>query len=1129
MLRPFLLVGVGGSGGKTLRAVRQHLILKLQQIGWEDGMPDAWQFLHVDSPTVQDGREFPAPFMDPDDYLSLVPTGVNYDAIYTSIVQKVPKNLQNDIEKPLPSNKEVTVPVQLGAGAYRAIGRTIAIASLDKVQNKVRASIAKMTDGRTVTQLQSLNGKLSGAEGAVGSPIVIVVSSIAGGSGAGMFLDVTEAIKSATNGLPWADTTFSILYAPDVFSEIQTEAIPPNALGAIVETMSGSWNNVPTESTSALYSAYGLRTGGRVEYRIGPAFNYVVGRKNKVVNFGSQSNVYNSVSASIAGWMCDDRIQDSMAAYAVANRAATAASVPDNTELKRPSLDTPPFSSLGFGRVSLGMERFLEYSAERLAKQTVQTLLRRHLEQDPELKEKTEDQWVKYFADTNWGRFLTDSGLNELTENNNQVIDELQPDMTEFQANFKNAVLTQVSQGMPPAGLKFDVLVQRLVQVFDLQVGANLEAVQTARYKKAKDWVSTMPDKLMKLASESSAQFGLPVTVELFRRLLEQSRQAAAELLEERARHLADSTSSAVQMLVSSALGPAATLNTIPMNHPTVDQAVLQLQTAFHWRSFAELKELANILLVDFNENFLSPLATKLAEAGSGLFESSNAAKLLDQRDNPYKEWPDFSTSSVQERLKAAPNEQLLIPTSSYSDEFMSLLDQTYNDATIDAKRMVIDEIATGKFNEDLKKVKDSQLWSIIDFEQMWIPNDRRFQLSSATGQNARFRFELDHMEYVPFAKKWLTLQGRAFRNYLDQTLATYLVSAGDQSEQAKRQKNFLEGFQAAIAASEPLVELNPNLLNLIHNPTAAQTTAIVSSIPVENSGPLFEAMKNILVNAGFWDANNSPNWFRGTSAATVSGIEIFTQTANPIQPIVMSSVMEPIAALWNKRNGTPTSRSSFMQWRRGRPLPEAIPAAPEVWQQMLKGWYVARLLGMVSEAKDPNTFAERGPEVKIWTEPGLGETSFPYPLHNVGIASSIVDYPGIILDSLCIALINCYSQNNIDPLKPYKRLRALGSSLTGEDELSLWIKKGMTSNGAPSISPDRAGTAQDTMAERREKCIAYLQGEKKKFEDKISKIDPVQQSVRNFPISWEIREHVVRAIDEIIAAAQQLEEEDEL
>ena len=89
MLRPFLLVGVGGSGGKTLRAVRQGLKSKLQQEGWTEGIPEAWQFLHIDSPLAQDGLEFPAGLLPSQDYLSLVPNGVNYANVYNSITQSV--------------------------------------------------------------------------------------------------------------------------------------------------------------------------------------------------------------------------------------------------------------------------------------------------------------------------------------------------------------------------------------------------------------------------------------------------------------------------------------------------------------------------------------------------------------------------------------------------------------------------------------------------------------------------------------------------------------------------------------------------------------------------------------------------------------------------------------------------------------------------------------------------------------------------------------------------------------------------------------------------------------------------------------------------------------------------------
>ena len=257
MLRPFLLVGVGGSGGKTLRSIRQSLKAQLSQGGWNEGIPTAWQFLHVDSPIVQDGETFPADFLPASDYLSLVPQGVDYAGVYNAVKRYADGKFIKDIERPLPSPHDVQVPIWIGAGAYRGIGRTLAVASLKDVYNRVKTSLDLMQTGSSDSQLASLSRHLGYEVKGKLEPTVMIISSIAGGSGAGMFIEVTEAVKSAA-GKNWAENSFGILYAPDVFKEVNNmSAIAPNALAAISETMSGQWNSVPSEATAALYRSAG--------------------------------------------------------------------------------------------------------------------------------------------------------------------------------------------------------------------------------------------------------------------------------------------------------------------------------------------------------------------------------------------------------------------------------------------------------------------------------------------------------------------------------------------------------------------------------------------------------------------------------------------------------------------------------------------------------------------------------------------------------------------------------------------------------------------------------------------------------------------------------------------------------
>jgi hypothetical protein len=110
VLKPFLLVGAGGSGGKTLRAIRQSLELRLLQEGWKHGWPKAWQMLHIDSPPVQDGAGFSAPFLPSECYLGLTEGYKSYEEVYNKVLKpgKIPNELRDDIAKPLPHWEEVT-------------------------------------------------------------------------------------------------------------------------------------------------------------------------------------------------------------------------------------------------------------------------------------------------------------------------------------------------------------------------------------------------------------------------------------------------------------------------------------------------------------------------------------------------------------------------------------------------------------------------------------------------------------------------------------------------------------------------------------------------------------------------------------------------------------------------------------------------------------------------------------------------------------------------------------------------------------------------------------------------------------------------------------------------------------
>jgi hypothetical protein len=1093
--------------------------------------------LHVDTPITQDGEKFPAPFLPTDQYLGLAPVGANYEAVYKGIQGKIEPSFLNDVEKPLPSPLEVTVPIETGAGAFRGVGRTISAASLGEIQVRAKKAIGRMDTATAVSALGALASFLGVPESSSkASPTVIIVSSIAGGSGAGQFIDVAEAVKSASNKQSWADQMVAVLYAPDVFNELSDSAsltaIAGNTLGALSEMMSGFWNTNPSQATTALFRGQGLISSSAAAYRIGPNYPYIVGRKNGLVDFGSQEGVYLAVSASLATWITDPEIQDSLSAYTMTNYQSKAPQLTDNTKLRRPGLDAAPFASLGFGRVSLGLEKFFEYSAERLAKSAVENLLLKHSEQDPLFSEKNETQWIQENADQAYPAFLEDSGLNELTTDNNQILDEIRPDIEEIVAKLNSTIDLNSRAGMPKEGHNLNTWIDRIANTFENNSSMLLGEIRTLREAKIRSWVQMMPEKLITLTTQTAARQGLPVTEELLRRLNIQSNESANELLQERSHLITEAAS--LPTLLAQAMQRASGMSEIRPNNPAVLEAMKQAEYSLRRRAEADLRSDGAELLKDFTSNFVEKLTRTVAGAKNTLREKVEDPKLIDGRPNLYQTWPNFQQSDVPKKFAPAPNERLLVSHTDYPKLFDELINKTVNDPRVNARSVVLDQFTMGTYGiDELKSLREDRQWSLIEYgESIWIPVNRNFQPKEGAPQPARFRFLSDQMGYFDRAKLWLGIPGRAFDAFLKQSIPDWINGGGDDSEQAKRTRIFISEFDAAVASSDPLVELNKNLLVETHTNAASDKQTLISAIPFSTSDPVFTALKEVLVRYKIWDDSSSSKSFVGaTTGAGVKQIDMFSLTSYPVQPIVMGSVMEPIAKEWVSSSNSAVTRANFMQWRRGKPLGEAIPAAPTVWNQMLRGWYVAKLFDQVKDdtLSKGAAFDEMGPRIGVWADGGRNFVDFPYPLLYPNIAP-VADYPGIILESLSIAMVNCYVETSLDPLAPYHRLLKLGGRIGQADtELSDWINKGtIQSENAPKMRPEKAGSDSDSPELRKERCIAFLEKELASFNKHMGKIDP-HGDIRAYPVSWEIRAEIRKAISDIITTIEAIEEDETL
>ncbi|HAE74448.1 MAG TPA: hypothetical protein DCG44_04515, partial [Candidatus Aquiluna sp.] len=856
--------------------------------------------------------------MPQQDYLSLVPNGVGYQQVYNSIVKGLGQKDKHEVERPLPSPADVKIPISLGAGKVRAVGRAIAVAGMDDIHKRVRVSIGRIQSASAMAELSQITQLFGAPVSNPSDPTVIIISSVAGGSGAGMFIDVAEAVKAAIGNAPWAFEIFSLLFTPDVFEELGDELVStmvPNTMTAVSELLSGYWRNNPTQGTLATYKKNGLNVPQDFKSTIGPAYNYIIGRKTsgaQPVDFKSQEGLYKALATSVAAWMTDAAVQDDIASFAFQMFLTDSKRTSDATGTS--GSQGLPLSSLGFSRVSLGTDRFAEYAAERIAKQALGTILNQHLAQDGAKKIKTEAQWIEHFAGIHEGAFLEDSGLNELTDANNQVIEALQPSTQELQIQLKSAITAAVSQGMPKGGHSFGKWVALIGNAFDVNIAGLLDDLAKLRHEKIRLWVGGIPQKLSRLASVTTAQQGLPVTANLVGRLLNQTREAAQELLVERDQYLREASD--LKRLISQALGPASSMTSIPLNHPAVAQGLYQAELAFFRLGLADLRQDASELLLDLADNLLTPLGKTLSQGLAALRSATSGQNLPNNSPNPYPGWPDFLEKNVDKRFSPAPNESMLIDTSDFSSQFEALIQESINDANLTASKVVVEQVVAGSFLDEISNLPETKQWRTLDLKQIWIPKNRLFQIRQSSGQPAIFNMVTDHMEFLNIAQKWMMVPGRAFKSFIDLTITDYLKADNDISLQSERGKKFAAGLAAAIQSSDPLVDLEQSLLLEAHG-RVGDKRAICSGIPIGASSPLKAGIDAVLIANNY---NPGSGWYSsGAKAASAKSIEIFTQMTTSISAVPMVSIFAPILREWKQSSGDNAARRTFLEHRRGR------------------------------------------------------------------------------------------------------------------------------------------------------------------------------------------------------------------
>ena len=1072
MLSPFLIIGVGGSGGKTIRAMRQTLLRRLRAKGWKGEFPEAWQFLEIDTISTQGGGNFTAPLLPANQFLGLVPQNVDYAGLRNQLIQKMPRTEQNlALGGWIPEN--TAVPIQKGAGQYRTLGRAVVASQLPQLQQALTRSYSRLSAPGVLEELREVSMKLYGkAEGQSPEPMALVISSVAGGSGAGIYLDVVEALKSLNSGFD--KRTQVLLFGPDVFNNIPQglrDSIPANALGAMNETLAGMWAEGPGPGSAALFGNSGLN--GRGTSGFGPRNTYLIGASNGQVSFGDQDSVYRAAGESLATLVSDEAVQTWMVEYAIVNVFVNSANpiiCNDETMLKSSQnvFHSQPLGSIGVGRVSLGLDRLSEYIAEGGARWTVERLLWPQFVPANPMNPQTPQQLIEEAVDRSWGQFLTDSGLNERGDMN-EVIDSLSPVGLEDRARaFASAVINKASGGVPPAGIPANQWVSNINNFFNLQRKAYETDEQSEIYKVAQVWTTEIQDQILRTVSLTVSRQGLNVASRLVEKLREEVKFVASqELPLEAASEIRklDQIASKISEGLPQGMSAVQTQAMSQVVGPIILKAASFITNAMR-------KKLASDLITDLDAGFLQPLETSLRNSVAELLISATAPQNRKGEQNPFPSYANISTGVIPDRFNPSVIERLLIEVADFPKTMQTLVKESL-DETVQAnwENRFKERIILGT---KLDSRGDNEEQKLIELRSTWVPQDSNARRHSEGAQKAQFAIITDTDEYIERNREWLTDPVTALGKFLDQDIPTYL-SHPDPTIANSRVNAYKAAFSSALKLSAPLCSLNKALIGQVHQNVLSKGDRYVhmSTIPFKDQGnlkDLYDITVHEIQEAKLWDPSESPKSFKAVGG--IQQIDVFSTLTSAMNPMVFSSLMNPVIESWSRNNNSAQLRQGFWTNRRARPLTEAIPMAPEQIQKLVRGWFVSQLLNLRTATADQS----RGPKISIFDREMRKSVDFPHPL--IGLKNeSIVSNPDLlpaVLESLGLAMAHCDQLSNLTPLEPYWAMIRLGENY--QEILENRIRRGESFVDAPVPVLAIAGASTGTFDERKLAMLTTLQ-----------------------------------------------------
>jgi len=1050
MYRRILFVGLGGSGGKTLRYIKKDLREWLTRVGWNknDPIPRGFQFLHIDTPTAEDGGEITnVKMLDDNEYVGLIGPNVTLTSVVHGI-DNGPHYLDTAGWRVAPN--AIHVAIQDGAGQYRGVGRTIAVSQVRHLERGLRDAAQRVLAPEAGQDNGNLWSRVTNQSiGNLEEPLVIIISSLAGGTGAGLLIDVCDILRLQYPS--WGGSSIGILYTPEVFSNIDpafTTGVHANSLAAISELLNGYYlkgtdagavgqvgDGFVGVRRSRFLSAVGLNAGVQ---RSGPQYPFLVGRSNSAnMTYREDVQVF-AAMGSVLSLLCrDPAVQERIQKMTFENWEGQANGNIGSADLlvtkgSAEERGKAVFQALGCAKVSVGTDYLRRYAAARLAREAYRWITRYHLDEadgraldaqgirDP--NDKAREIAKKHIS---W--FLKAALLDERGHDRNDITGFLMPVEMDHEVVKAADELTRLVGGDRNEKLRTEGWLDLISNNLNLVIQGLEATMMPLVDRQVAEWVKTRPDILVRATEECVAQYGLLVTSEILRLvqsdLVDPANGIATEMMGPSELGYYQSQSEQGQWFAAAQAEFASVRGKFSLSdNDAVSRAINAAIGNASMRIDARIREITSLMISEFTDSVIDPMIAAV----------SNAHADVTLKHNAVANWPSWTYGPDTPHLEFQPfkNEVTLIEPHNFSDEFVKQLAYSMNGTIAereDHKSAARFDIISGQWLRELSEQQNREFdnFSILR-RAKWSPSYNLIRDSS----QSRFEVEvrMDPNSLRERADTWLNREGTLMQSFLSQGLASFTnknekagVNPSVSSEEIRRrQADFMAKLRSAIQMSAPLVELNVQLQTALN--VAGGGERSFSQLPFAAPHPL-EQEVTAAVEASMTVV---PRGLMTNS--DVQTVEVISALPGPQQPILVSSLMKPIGDKWSSVQNAENEQISFWSFRRARIFSESVPAPQGHIVAMIRGWFTTHAFGLLEVPAN----GDAPIRVAHWSA-NLQPAAFPYPM--LSKASDNVESGRTesslfsVLESLGLALVSVCEQSNISAINAYVALRDFGLS----------------------------------------------------------------------------------------------------